>query len=497
MDLAAPAGLSQRGDKNAAVVNGSLKNLLEIFRDQYDPKTNPSGIVIVGVADNSLMRKEVLRWINSDRLKLQPAELTYGDRIFSSTRLVNALCSLFNEVPMGLDTEKPKLIKQVVPDDIVVGSGATGILDALFTVLCNPGDGVLLSVPSYNGFDHDLTARAEAKIIEVHTPLPEAYDPAHKPQQPSRAFTPDTVKAYEDALAQARKDGVKVTSILVCNPHNPTGLVYPRETLVALAKLAAKESLHLVVDEIYARSVFSSPDISDADATRFHSILTVDVEKEASLPRANVHVVSSISKDFGANGFRLGVYVNQGGQDVVAAMSSLGILSQSSSPAGALWYLWLEDRAKGGFLPYFFAENHRRMTIAYRYLTQWAQRQGIGYVAANSGHFVMLDLRPYLGVKGGDDGDDAARKAETDLSQRFIDARVFVAPGAQYHHPQPGWFRFTFSLELGAVRVGLQRMEKVLGLESQTEAAPDVERDAIPLPPSLQAVVNQDLGAER
>lgn len=278
--------------------------------------------------------------------------------------------------------------------------------------------------------------------------------------------------------------------------QNPTGLVYPRETLVALARLAAKESLHLVVDEIYARSVFSSPDIPDDDATRFHSILTIDVEKEAGLPLANVHVVTSISKDFGANGFRLGVYVNQGSQDAISAMSSLGILSQSSSPAGALWYLWLEDRGEGGFLPYFFAENHRRMTIAYRYITEWAQRHSIRYVAANSGHFVMLDLRPYLKVKE-DDDTDAARKAEADLTQRFIDARVFVAPSAQYHHPQPGWFRFTFSLELGAVRVALQRMEKVMGLESKTVAAPDVERDALPLPPGLQAVIAQELGNER
>lgn len=95
------------------------------------------------------MRKEVLKWVNSDRLKLQPPELTYGDRISSSTRLVKALCTLFNDVPMGLDADKPKLIKPVVPDHIVVGSGATGILDALFLVLCNPGDGVLLSVPYY------------------------------------------------------------------------------------------------------------------------------------------------------------------------------------------------------------------------------------------------------------------------------------------------------------------------------------------------------------
>lgn len=112
-------------------------------------QTNPEGIVIAGVADNALMRNEVLRWINSDRLRMKAAELNYGDRFFTSTRLVEALCGLINEIPVGLSLEKPKLIEKVTPDQIVVGSGATGLLDALFTVLCDPGDGILLSVPYY------------------------------------------------------------------------------------------------------------------------------------------------------------------------------------------------------------------------------------------------------------------------------------------------------------------------------------------------------------
>lgn len=141
--------LSKRGRHNAAFLDGGMRRILELFRDQWDPELNPEGIIVLGVADNALMRKELLQYFNTNRLKLTPPELTYGDRLFTSARLANALCRLFNEVPVGLDTHKPKVIKPVVPDHIVVGSGATGILDALFTVICDPGDGVLLSVPYY------------------------------------------------------------------------------------------------------------------------------------------------------------------------------------------------------------------------------------------------------------------------------------------------------------------------------------------------------------
>lgn len=213
--------LSSRGQKNSKFLSGPIKKVAAVFRDQYDSELNPNGIVVLGVADNALMRGELLKFFNTDRLHSTGPELTYGDRFFTSTRLITALCKLFNDTPVGLDKEKPKLIKTVTADDVVVGSGATGILDALFMMLCNPGEGVLLSVPYYNGFDHDLTARAEAKIVEVYTPLPEVLDPSKpkEPVQPSPAFTADTVKAYQTALDKAREEGTTVKALLICNPH--------------------------------------------------------------------------------------------------------------------------------------------------------------------------------------------------------------------------------------------------------------------------------------
>jgi len=92
------------------------------------------------------------------------------------------------------------------------------------------------------------------------------------------------------------------------------------------------------MDEIYARSIFSSSDTPKPET--FHSILTIDVKKEANLDISRVHVVTSASKDFSVNGFRLGVAVIQDNKELVRAMSALGILNQASSPASALWYTW-------------------------------------------------------------------------------------------------------------------------------------------------------------
>lgn len=99
-----------------------------------------------------------LQYFNNDRLHLKPSELTYADRIFSSARVLDAVCLLLNDVsvdPSSTGAKKASVfnpLNPVKPEHLVIGSGATGILDQLFWALCEPNDGVLLSTPYYNGF---------------------------------------------------------------------------------------------------------------------------------------------------------------------------------------------------------------------------------------------------------------------------------------------------------------------------------------------------------
>ena len=49
-------------------------------------------------------------------------------------------------------------------------------------------------------------------------------------------------------------DGVQVFT----NPNNPLGRTYPKETILAVAKFAQERDMYLVVNEIYARSVYDN-----------------------------------------------------------------------------------------------------------------------------------------------------------------------------------------------------------------------------------------------
>lgn len=60
---------------------------------------------------------------------------------------------------------------------------------------------------------------------------------------------------------------------MLCNPHNPLGKCYPRDTIIALMKFCDKYKIHLLSDEIYAGSVY---DVPDKHAVKFTSVLSFD-----------------------------------------------------------------------------------------------------------------------------------------------------------------------------------------------------------------------------
>lgn len=81
----------------------------------------------------------------------------------------------------------------------------------------------------------------------------------------------------------------------------------PVETLEEVASFCARHNLHLIMDEIYAQSVFENP--YAPNATPFTSILSIDLD--GVIDSNLVHVMYGISKDFCANGARLGILASR------------------------------------------------------------------------------------------------------------------------------------------------------------------------------------------
>lgn len=170
--------------------------------------------------------------------------------------------------------------------------------------LTDPGDGVLLGQPIYGAFNGDLQVPSGCQLI---------YTPFHGDDP----FSVQAVDRYEHTFLQARDEkGVSIKALLICNPHNPLGRCYPRETLEALLRFCQKYQIHLISDEIYAISVYEDDD----SASGFVSILSID-PTELGVDPTLIHVLYGMSKDFAAAGLRLGCLISQNQKFMQAALS--------------------------------------------------------------------------------------------------------------------------------------------------------------------------------
>jgi alanine-synthesizing transaminase len=126
-------------------------------------------------------------------------------------------------------------VPNVGSDHVFMGNGVSELIDLTLRGLLNPGDEVLIPTPDYPLWTA-ATVLNGGKAI--HYPCPE-----------SQGFNPDV--AAIEALISPR-----TRALVVINPNNPTGAVYSREVLTALARIAERHNLVLMCDEIYDQIVY-------------------------------------------------------------------------------------------------------------------------------------------------------------------------------------------------------------------------------------------------
>lgn len=109
--------------------------------------------------------------------------------------------------------------------------------------IIEPGDRVVIMPPVYPPF-WDYVTEAGGTVTEVPLLPPDDEDGE------DAAATTAGWRMDLDGVRRAFTDGVR--TVLLCNPHNPLGLVHPRDELAALARLAAEHDAVVVSDEIHA-----------------------------------------------------------------------------------------------------------------------------------------------------------------------------------------------------------------------------------------------------
>ncbi|KAG8377433.1 hypothetical protein BUALT_Bualt08G0032400 [Buddleja alternifolia] len=406
----------------------------EYEKNPHDPVTNPSGIIQMGLAENQLCFDLLESWIATNQ---EPTGfMTRGGSIFKELALFQDYHGLpaFKKELVGYMAEIRQNKVKFDPNKLVLTAGATSANESLMFCLAEPGEAFLIPTPYYPGFDRDLKWRTGVEIVPILCSSSNKFK-----------ITPSSL---EDAYQHAQKLHLKVKGMFITNPSNPLGTTLSLDELNHLITFAIHKSIHIVSDEIYSGTVFNSPSfISIFEALKkLKNLENTDIW-------SRVHIVSSLSKDLGLPGFRIGMIYSNNDMLIAAAtkMSSFGLVSSQSQ------FLLSKILGDKKFRKNYMKENQKRLKNRQKLLVLGLNKCGIQCLKSNAGLFCWVDMRHLL--------DNNTFDAEMELWKKIIyKFGLNVSPGSSCHCAEPGWFRICFSnMTKETLDLSVQRIKALVG----------------------------------
>src|SRR5512135_382324 len=204
-------------------------------------------------------------------------------------------------------------VRGVTADEVFIGNGVSELIDLTLRALLAQDEEVLVPSPDYPLWTAAVNLNRGRAV--------------HYPCRPERGFIPDP-EEIESLITK------RTRAIVVINPNNPTGAVYPRAVLEAIARIAEKHHLVVLADEIYDQMTY--------DGAEFVPMATL-------VNHTLCGTLSGLSKVYRACGYRVGWAVFSGDVEhspgYLSALELLSSLRLCSNVAGQ----WAVQTALGGY----------------------------------------------------------------------------------------------------------------------------------------------------
>jgi alanine-synthesizing transaminase len=317
-----------------------------------------------------------------------------------------------------MDTQN-KGIPGVTAEDVFMGNGVSELILMTMEALLEPGDEVLLPAPDYPLW-------TAAVVIAGGTPV-------YYPCRPEAGFVPDPDEV-------ARLITPRCKALVLINPNNPTGAVYPREVVEGLVRVAERQQIAIFSDEIYDRVLYDDA-VHTPVATLCHETLCA--------------TFGGLSKVYRACGFRTGWVFFSGRRDhatdYLSCLEMLASLRLCSSVPGQ----WAVQTALGG------VQSIYDLTAPTGRLGR--QRQAIIDAVARSPYLALTPPRGalYAFVRARTDVLPAFNDA--DFAMRLLEEKhVLVVPGSSFNVDYTDHFRVTLLPDEETITTVFARMDSLL-----------------------------------
>ena len=326
--------------------------------------------------------------------------------------LRKAVCQRLKE-DCGLDYE---------PAQIAVSNGAKTCVYASLRALINPGDEVILPAPYWVSY---------LELIQMAGATPVIVD----------ATEAEHFKLTAEKLAAAITPRTKC--MILNNPSNPTGMMYSRQELEAIAKVCVEKDIYVIADEIYYRLAY--------DNREFVSFAALGEEaKERTL------LINGVSKSYAMTGWRIGyVAANAKVAKVISnylshCAGSACSISQKASAVALSDSQETVDEMRRAF------EERRNYMV-----DRMNSIEGVSCIKPEGAFYVMMNIEKLIGkeLHG-----TVIRDAD-DFGNLFLKyGKVAVVPGTGFG--APNFVRWSYATSMENIREGLNRLEKFLAGET-------------------------------
>lgn len=294
-------------------------------------------------------------------------------------------------------------------EQILVSNGAKHSLFNIFMALCREGDEIIIPAPYWLSYP-EMVRVAGGKPVFVRGT--EAHGLKVTASQLTAAITPRT------------------KAIVINSPSNPTGVVYTRDELRALAEVAVKHNLYIVSDEIYERMVYDGVQAVSVGA------LSPEIFKRTI-------TVNGFSKPYAMTGWRLGYYA--GPLEIVKAGSALQSHSTSAPNTFAQYGAVAALRGPQECVTTMVKAFDERRQYLYKRLTAM---KGITCVRPSGAFYVFPNIASF-GL------------SSIEFSGKLLEAeKMAVVPGLPFGADEN--VRLSYACSMANIEEGMIRLERFI-----------------------------------
>ena len=307
----------------------------------------------------------------------------------------------------------------VTAEDVFIGNGVSELIDLTLRALLNEDDEVLVPSPDYPLWTAAVTLNRGRAV--------------HYPCRPENGFVPDPEELASMVTPHTR-------AIVIINPNNPTGAVYPRPVLESIVRLAEQRRLVVFADEIYDQMTYEGAQFVPM-ATLVHDTLCA--------------TLSGLSKVYRACGYRVGWAVFSGRTHIAAEYLQALELLASLRLCSNVTAQWAVQTALGGHqsIRELICPGGRLYESRSAILAAVQRSRFLTLVPPQGSMYAFVGVNPMVLP----DFDD--QRFALDLLEQ---QHVLIAPGVSFNVPYCNHFRITNLPDAATLREVFTRIEELL-----------------------------------